>query len=224
MSMEENTKLLIEAASSGDAKEVVRLIPVSDMKYDLSLRKAAHNGHIQCIQLLLPYFFHADGTSHALCCAAASGREECVKFLIPLSNPKAFNSEALRRAAYNGHTECVKLLLPISDPDPDCLSALVWATKQGHTEIVKLLLPVSNPKAHKSAALQMAVMYNHPSCIDLLYPISNPQDALYKLQTDYPSQPKMWGILEHHVAQEQNQKLNAEVEQLPNKPSVKKLI
>ena len=42
--------------------------------------------------------------------AAENGDLECVKLLLPVSDPKAMNSYALRWAAENGHVECVELL------------------------------------------------------------------------------------------------------------------
>lgn len=87
--IKENTKLLIQAAETGDIVEVQRLIPISDPKSQESeaLQFAVYYGHI-----------------------------ECVKLLIPVSNPKEHNSRALCLAAENGRTECIELLYPVSDP------------------------------------------------------------------------------------------------------------
>ena len=77
--------------------------------------------------------------SEALRRAAGNGHLEVVKLLLPVSDPKARDSEALRWAAENGHLEIVKLLLPVSDPKANDGLALRLAARNGHLEIVKLL-------------------------------------------------------------------------------------
>ena len=118
MSIPHNTKLLIQAAESGDAVEVQRLIPISNPKAN---------------------------DSQALQCAAFDGHIKCVKLLIPVSDPKTHNSAALQMAARNGHTQCVQLLIPVSDPKTRNSAALQMATRNGHTQCVEFLYPVSEP-------------------------------------------------------------------------------
>lgn len=116
--IKENTKLLIQAAETGDIVEVQRLIPISDPKSQESeaLQFAVYYGHIECVKLLIPVSNPKDRYSSALQLAAQRGHTQCVELLIPVSNPKEHNSRALCLAAENGRTECIELLYPVSDP------------------------------------------------------------------------------------------------------------
>jgi len=120
VSIEENTKLLIEAAQIGNPAEVERLISISDPQFE---------------------------DSKALICAAAAGHPDCVKLLIPVSDLKANNSKALELSAFNGHADCVELLIPVSDPKADNSSALQNAAGNNHQSCIDVLYSVSDPHA-----------------------------------------------------------------------------
>lgn len=88
----------------------------------------------------------------ALMLAAENGHVECVELLIPISDPLAEyeDSNPLTTAAFNGHADCVKLLIPVSDPKSGNNGALQWAALNGHVECVKLLIPVSDVERFRS--------------------------------------------------------------------------
>ena len=116
--IEDNTRLLIKAAETGDASEVQRLIPISDPKGNDSeaLYVAAIYGHARCVELLLPVSDPQANGSYGLKMAARNGHTQCVKLLIPSGHPKTQNSCALQLAVEYGHTQCVELLYPVSAP------------------------------------------------------------------------------------------------------------
>lgn len=141
--MEENTKLLMEAARVGNAVEVLRLIPLSDPKANDSgaLICAALGGHTECVKLLIPV---SVPKSSALHLAAAKGHTECISLLFPLFDLKAKN-DALVWATANGHTTNVKMLIPVSDPKADHSYALQKAVANAHQSCIDVLYPVSDP-------------------------------------------------------------------------------
>lgn len=164
LNLEDNNTLLIKAASEGNAEEVLRLIPLSDLKAKgvVALGWAATKGHTQCVALLVPVC-GAKISSKPLCWAAGRGHTECVELLIPVSDPKDTSSEALRLAAENGHTQCVARLIPVSAPKALNSYALRWAVREGHTQ-----------------------------CMEMLYPVSDPVVALQRLQEDFPNDDRKW--------------------------------
>jgi hypothetical protein len=121
---------LLEAAASGDLD---------------ALRKALKEGGQA----------HWEG-SCALRRAAEEGHVECVRLLIPLSDPMASSCAALRRAAENDHVECVRLLIPVSDASAGDCYALRWAASEGYVECVRLLLPESGALALKGGVLSFS--------------------------------------------------------------------
>lgn len=143
MSIEQNTKLLMEAARMGNAVEVMRLIPLSDPKANDSgaLICAASEGHTECVKLLIPV---SSPKSSALHLAAAKGNTECISLLLPLFDLKA-KSEALVWATAKGQTAYLKMLIPVSDPKADNSYALQKAVANAHQLCIDLLYPVSDP-------------------------------------------------------------------------------
>ena len=116
--IEDNTRLLIQAAERGDAVEVQRLIPISNPKGNDSeaLYVAAIYGHARCVELLIGVSDPQANGSYGLKMAARNGHTQCVKLLIPSGHPNTQNSYALQLAVEYGHTQCVELLYPVSDP------------------------------------------------------------------------------------------------------------
>ena len=138
-----NTEL-IAAATDGDHEAINRLL-AQGANHSAALRIAAHNGHAECVKLLITFPPQKADNSAVLAAAAHNGHAECVKLLIPFSDPKANASKALRFAAHNGHAECVRLLVPFSDPKAQNSQALRNAIAKGHPECARLLAPVSDP-------------------------------------------------------------------------------
>ena len=52
----------------------------------LIIEAAAHQGHVECVEYLIPISDPSEHQSTALCAAARGGHAECVKKLFPLSN------------------------------------------------------------------------------------------------------------------------------------------
>jgi len=144
--------------------------------------------------------------------AANNGHVQCVELLIPVSNPKALGSKALGWAAENGHWECVELLIPVSDPKDRHSDALQVAAHEGHSRCVELLIPVSDPKALNCWALRWAAINGYTECVELLYPVSDPVEALNILQKDYPDDYSKWKTLYEMIEAERvRNTLNAEI-------------
>lgn len=78
--------------------------------------------------------------------AAINGDVERVRLLLPFSKPKTTESKALRLAANGGHLDVVKLLIPVSNPKVNHSSPLRIAVREGHEEMALILLPVSDVK------------------------------------------------------------------------------
>lgn len=135
---------LIDSANSEDSPAVVAFLIAqgADPKAQRShaLLRAAINGHVETVKLLIPLSDPRAGSSSPLRMAAASGRADCVRLLIPVSNPKDVNSGALAWAAANGHAECAKLLIPVSTPLTQNPQALNLAIAGGHAQVASIML------------------------------------------------------------------------------------
>lgn len=227
----QNTQLLVEAAKMGNTVEVKRLIPLSNPKLDgsLALHWAAINGHIECVELLIPVSdditqptqkntvhvaaayeevgqtFTLRANSLFLIEAARNGDSDEVARLIPISDLKATGNKSLQIAAQKGHVECVKLLIPVTNPKAKNNKALCEAANHGHSACVKFLIPVSDPKADNNMALFWATQRNDNEIVDLLCDFIDPQIALDELMKSHPNQPGRWEYLKNKV-EAQNQK------------------
>lgn len=158
-----------------------------------ALTAAATHGHVECVELLIPFSSATRGGSLALTMAAYHGHEECVKRLIPVSAPKAADSRALRHAASHGRADIVGLLIPASDPKVRNSEALRVAAKKGHAECVELLLPCSDPLARNldgSTAQDLALEAGHPAVAAMvvdfleLQTLRTPPSRLAEWRTD----------------------------------------
>ena len=123
-------------------------------QYDLALRLASYNGHVEVVKLLLAAGadVHADN-DHVLRWASDNGRVEVVKLLLAVgADVHAEDDFALRRASRYGHVEVVKLLLAAgADVHAKDDYALRWASKYGQVEVVKLLLAAGADKNKKNS-------------------------------------------------------------------------
>lgn len=133
----------------------------------IAFYRAVEQGHVECVNRLLPFTTSPHLLHKSLKTAAEKGHAACVTVLRDLCSSQK-RSEALARAAGRGHKECVNVLIPGSDPT----SALLEAARWGQEECLKLLIPISNPKANDSWALREAVKNGHAGCVRALLPVS----------------------------------------------------
>ena len=107
----------------------------------------------------------------ALMYAAENGHMSCVQLLLPVSDVLAKDEDGLTAlicAAANGNTSCLDLLLLVGDAlakDRDGWSALMCATTYGRSLCVQLLLPVSDCSARNrqgKTASDIALVYGYP--------------------------------------------------------------
>ena len=75
------------------------------------MEAAAENGHLECVEALLP-LLRCQDHSLAVVAAARNGHRKCIEALLPYSNPNANSSTAISMAIENGHADCVNLLMP----------------------------------------------------------------------------------------------------------------
>lgn len=213
----DNKHPLLQAAETGDCKEVERLIPLSDPGTNSeALITAARMNHVNCVSVLIPVADCKENNSMALQWAARYGHSECVALLAPLSDcDEGFagftplrmaaewgheecvqllistsiekNSAALHSAAMRGHSNCVKILIPVSDPNLGETTPIEVAARGGHTECVKLLLGVSTP----NGALRMALINGYEQCAELLYPYSDISQTIRDLDEFFAANPVM---------------------------------
>ncbi len=164
------------AAAAGRLGDVeIAIAKGGDPKADnsRSLWKAAENGHLEVVRILLSISDSIAANSIALARAAENGHLEVVKLLLPLSDPTAGCSRAISRAAENGRLEVVRLLLPLYDQKTDYSATLRMAAAHGHLEVVKLLLPVSDATASDFWAIRMAATRGCLEIVMLLLPQTN---------------------------------------------------
>lgn len=82
----------------------------------MALQWAAENGHLDCVNALIPVSDPKGDDGLALYMAAENGHLDCVKALIPVSDLAAQNHDAVRSAATRGHVDCVAALLTAYPP------------------------------------------------------------------------------------------------------------
>jgi len=172
-------QLLYTAAEEGNTTEVARLTSRCNRTANGdALGRAALNGHVDCVKVLLPNS-SLKSTKDGLLWAAAQGHLDCVKLL------KGNNdvSSALFHAAGGGHTECVRFLLNYVDvthkehsdsafkEHSDSalrLSALANAASKAHVECVRLLVEVSTLEQINHGLL-CALDNGDTDCMQILY-------------------------------------------------------
>jgi len=113
---------------------------------------------------------HAD-EDYALRRAAADGHADCVRLLLDAgADVHAGEDLALRWAAWNGHADCVRLLLDAgADVHADADLALRWAAESGHADCVRLLLDAgADVHAGQDNALRWAARNNRADCVKML--------------------------------------------------------
>lgn len=164
-------QLLYTAAEEGNTTEVARLTSRCNRTANGdALGRAALNGHVDCVKVLLPNS-SLKSTKDGLLWAAAQGHLDCVKLL--KGNNDA--SSPLFHAAGGGHTECVRFLLNYVDVTHKehsdsalCLSALANAASKAHVECVRLLVEVSTLEQINHGLL-CALDNGDTDCMQILY-------------------------------------------------------
>ncbi len=157
--------------------------PGIDVNKDEPLRRAASNGHVEIVGLLLQQkgvdINRAEqSNSTPLGDAAYFGHTEIVKLLLKQPGIDVNKMAPLASAARRGQLECVKLLLNapginVNEADLDNNATALNYASEEHEEIVKLLLKmpginVNTTDMEGSNPLTSAVFHGTPEIVKLL--------------------------------------------------------
>lgn len=178
-------QLLSDAASTGNAGDVVRLIDAMDPSLlqtavHMAMSDAAAEGQLECLEILCQHHDFSKTNSLAMENAVARGQADCLRFLIPYHkdcDPCIFE-DVMTRAIKSNQILCVEMLLGVCDVNFEEGYYLRIACIYNNIDIVKLVLPYCDPKVKGSLPLQFACEANNQELFDLLYPLSNPHEAL----------------------------------------------
>ena len=201
-------KLLIDSAISGNLTVINDLLAKGvDPRLGSSsaLRKAASNGHVECVKALIPVSDPTADHCDAAVGAAASGRAECLRLLLPLCGgaflPDAL-ADSLVWSSQNGHSECVKILLDFCSPDSNTkAAALSLAAEHGRLECLLLLLPASPSLANDSEPLRLASKHGASDCVRALLPVSPSifeDDRPLRAAVNHGQAHVLSAMLDHH--------------------------
>lgn len=140
--------------------------------YD-KLTKAIERGWVKQIPNLINLTIPNMNDSLAFRKAAGEGKLKILKLLLNVSDSKALNSNALELAIKHQKTDCVEFLLPFSDvttllpyEELDCFLSL--AALIGNPDTLKLLIPFFKKEEDFSKAMWFAMAYDYPECVNLL--------------------------------------------------------
>ena len=144
MATHKNYKLLIQACENGNLTQVKKRMGrlENSLQYGYALDTAAHQGHVEIVQCLLPMCEQRD-IDGVLINACLQGHTQVVACLVAAKALKKYNSP-LQWAAKYGHTEIVAILLPVSNPLAESSLALRWAVQHGHTSVIQQLIAHSD--------------------------------------------------------------------------------
>lgn len=113
--VEKDHMLLMTAASAGRVDMVRILAQVSQQRpINDALIAAAIGGHYECAEELVAKA-SCSAKSEALGRAALEGHLQLVELLIPVSDPKSNDSKALKHAVMGKHHQCIEALLDVSN-------------------------------------------------------------------------------------------------------------
>lgn len=113
--VEEDHWLLMDAVNKGQVDMVRILTQVSQQKtINGALVAAAINGHCKCAEELVAKASRS-AKSEALGRAAFEGHLQLVELLIPVSDPQSNDSKALKHAVMGKHPQCIEALLDVSN-------------------------------------------------------------------------------------------------------------
>lgn len=116
--------------------------PTTALQHAYALDMAAHGGHVEIVQCLLPWCERKD-LDGVLLNACVQGHTHVVACLVAAKALKHYNSP-LQWAAKYGHTEIVAILLPVSNPLAESSLALRWAVQHGHIHVIQQLIAHSD--------------------------------------------------------------------------------
>ena len=139
--------LLLDACENGDVAQVKTLMgrDITIEQYGYALDTAAHSGHVEVVQCLLPWCErkHIDGVLINACV------QEHTHVVACLVNAQALEhyDAPLQWAAKYGHSKIVDILIPVSNPQAENNLALRWAVQHQHTTVIQQLIAHSNCKA-----------------------------------------------------------------------------
>lgn len=144
MTPHDNYGLLIQACDNGDVDQVKQLVghTTTALQHAYALDTAAHGGHVEIVQCLLPWCERKD-LDGVLLNACVQGHTHVVACLVEAQALKHYNSP-LQWAAKYGHTEIVAILLPVSNPLAESSLALQWAVQHGHIHVIQQLIAHSD--------------------------------------------------------------------------------
>lgn len=178
----EKKQAVIEAASAGCTQCLEYLLSKMDFDslYDIRgacFMAAMASNYTDCIELLIPFWDHADRGSF------------------------------INTAIYHDRIETLNFLIQKGWSEEHYNTALSFAARKGHVKCVKSLLPVANSKAECSRALWEATVGRHTECMELLYDYSDPHIALEVLRGRFPHKAKSYALLEDLIARKQREHL-----------------
>lgn len=214
MNARSNRDLFVDAVYNNDTFEIQRLQPLVNTSFlfrQLKLEKSVHD-----LSPFVPFLSPPEWLGH-LENAVEQGHLQMVEMLLPFGDPSARDNAALRRAAAAGQMECLKILLPLAVSNPlSDWNALIVAAYWGQLECVRYLIDHIDPRAHNEHALRKAVEYvveqeGHMECVEFLLPYCNAHVALQTLlENDYHT-PKAVEILQDLVCRQERAHLQHEI-------------
>lgn len=180
---EEDDWKIYELASANNFALLKRALEREDGKIlredlDLALLRAATNGNLECVILLLDSgadIRAVDGNlDNALILATSNGHKKVVELLLkrgcPPNEVNSFNSSALMKACQNGYTHIVRLLLEyISFPDSNSTAPKTQTCEKSNLPNCKTYTKVDVKKSPKGQTpLISAVLRNSIDLVKIL--------------------------------------------------------
>lgn len=214
MNTQPNRELFVTAVYNNDPFEIQRLQPLVNTSFlfrQLKLEKSVHD-----LSLFVPFLSPSEWLGH-LEHAVEQGHLQMVEMLLPFGDPSARANAALERAAAAGQMECLKILLPLSSLNtPSNWNALIVAAYWGQLECVRYLIDHIDPCAHNEKALRKAVEYvveqkGNMECVDFLLPHCNAHVALQTLLENGEDTVEAVKILHNLVCRQERAHLQNEI-------------
>jgi len=216
MNTRSNGDLFVDAVYNNDTLEIQRLQPlVNTLRLFDRLRLTKS---IQDLSLFASFLTPSEWLGF-LERAANEGNVQMLVMLLPFGDASARGNAALRRAAASGQMECVKILLPLSNPNTPSdwdWNALIVAAYWGQLECVRYLIDHIDPRAHNEHALRKAVEHvveedGSMECVEFLLPHCNAHIALQTLLEDEYHTPEAVKILQDLVCRQERAHLQNEI-------------
>lgn len=201
---------LRRAAEHGNVDLVTFLLPMSDPKAHNSraLKEAIHGNHKQVFDLLLPLSDITVDPDHFLSQAAGMGRTDFLRILLEQVRPQ--KSVLLKFPALNGYADCLEMLLPYCNPSDDDNLAWKWGLHNWNSAVVRALAPYVDVNIFNHEGLSKACENNDQELIELLFERCN-RDTVFEDLINAGVTYTQIAPVEALLAQEQNQRMNAEI-------------